>query len=65
MVGVPRSMLGVVASSKGLVAGNLVYVDKDGVEVDCNLSQGTQSIYSVQIGNIYGYSFRNVHKIFF
>jgi len=39
MTGVPRSMLGVFASSKGLVAGNLLFADRNGVEFDCRVAQ--------------------------
>lgn len=39
ILGIPRILLGVVATSKGLVAGNIRFVDEAGVLVDCLLSE--------------------------
>jgi len=44
MVQVPRILLGVTATSKGLVVGDLRYVNNEDVLVDCNLAAGGDSI---------------------
>lgn len=44
MVQVPRLLLGVVATSKGLVVGDLSYVNNEDVMVDCRLAVGGDSV---------------------
>lgn len=44
VMGVPRLLTGVVATSKGLVAGDLTYTDTSGVVVDCSLATEGQPI---------------------
>ena len=44
MVQVPRLLLGVVATSKGLVVGDLSYINNEDVLVDCNLAVGGDSV---------------------
>jgi meiotic recombination protein SPO11 len=44
MVQVPRLLLGVVATSKGLVVGDLRYVNSEDVLVDCSLAVGGDSV---------------------
>ena len=44
MLQVPRLMLGVMATSKGLVVGDLIYTNTEGVIVDCNLAVGGDTI---------------------
>ena len=44
MVQVPRLLLGVVATSKGLVVGDLSYVNNEDVLVDCSLAVGGDSV---------------------
>ena len=44
LVQVPRLLLGVVATSKGLVVGDLIYVNSEEVTVDCSLAAGGDSI---------------------
>ena len=41
---VPRSLLGIVATSKGLVVGDLKYINSEGVIVDCSLAAGGDSV---------------------
>ena len=41
---VPRWLLGVVATSKGLVVGDLSYLNSEGIMVDCSLTVGGDSI---------------------
>ena len=41
---VPRLELGVVATSKGLVVGDLSYLNSEGIMVDCSLTVGGDSI---------------------
>jgi len=41
---VPRLFLGVMATSKGLVVGDLKYTNVEGVTVDCNLAVGGDTI---------------------
>ena len=41
---VPRLLLGVVATSKGLVVGDLSYLNSEGIMVDCSLTVGGDSI---------------------
>ena len=45
----PRLYLGVVATSKGLVVGNICYVNSEGVRVDCRLAAGGETIPQVNI----------------
>ena len=40
----PRLALGIMATSKGLVVGDLKYTNTEGVIVDCNLAVGGDSI---------------------
>jgi len=44
LVQVPRLWLGVMATSKGLVVGDLCYTNSEDVIVDCNLAVGGDSI---------------------
>ena len=44
MVQVPRLVLGVVATSKGLVVGDLRYTNSEDVIVDCSLAVGGDSV---------------------
>ena len=44
MLQVPRLMLGVMATSKGLVVGDLTYTNTEGVTVDCGLAVGGDTI---------------------
>ena len=44
MLQVPRIVLGIVATSKGLVVGDLIYTNSEGVIVDCRLAVGGDSI---------------------
>ena len=44
MLQVPRLMLGVMATSKGLVVGDLTYTNTEGVRVDCGLAVGGDTI---------------------
>jgi meiotic recombination protein SPO11 len=44
MVQVPRLLLGVVATSKGLVVGDLCYINSEDVLVDCSLAVGGDSV---------------------
>jgi len=44
MVQVPRLLLGVVATSKGLVVGDLRYTNSEDVMVDCSLAVGGDSV---------------------
>ena len=41
---VPRLMLGVVATSKGLVVGDLSYLNNEDIMVDCSLTVGGDTI---------------------
>lgn len=41
LLGVPRRCLHIDATSKGLVAGSLTFLDADGRLVDCNTPTGT------------------------
>ena len=41
---VPRLVLGVVASSKGLVVGQLSFTNTEGVRVDCSLAAGGHTV---------------------
>ena len=38
---VPRLILGVVAASKGLVVGDVSYLNSEGIMVDCSLRWST------------------------
>ena len=44
MVQVPRLLLGVVATSKGLVVGDLLYTNSEDVIVNCSLAVGGDSV---------------------
>ena len=39
----PRTFLGIVATSKGLVAGNLKLINQEGVITDCSFTQVSRS----------------------
>jgi len=52
---VPRLVLGVMATSKGLVVGDLKYTNVEGVTVDCNLAVGGDSIPQ-DVSSIYNIS---------
>ncbi|XP_078490434.1 meiotic recombination protein SPO11 [Ciona intestinalis] len=51
MICVPRRWLNVVATSKGLIAGDLQFVDPDGHTVDCSLNQ-SGSVVPVLVDNV-------------
>eukprot|EP00092_Neocalanus_flemingeri_P018537 GFUD01020073.1.p1 GENE.GFUD01020073.1~~GFUD01020073.1.p1 ORF type:complete len:386 (-),score=150.16 GFUD01020073.1:180-1337(-) len=44
MMQIPRLLLGVVATSKGLVVGDLLYTNSEDVVVDCSLAVGGDSV---------------------
>jgi len=44
MIQVPRLLLGIVATSKGLVVGDLKYINSEDVLVDCNLAAGGDTV---------------------
>jgi len=46
MLQIPRQNLHIMATSKGLIAGNLSYLNEDGVEVDCRLASGGEIVPS-------------------
>uniref|UniRef100_H2ZJI6 DNA topoisomerase (ATP-hydrolyzing) n=1 Tax=Ciona savignyi TaxID=51511 RepID=H2ZJI6_CIOSA len=62
MLNVPRRWLNVVATSKGLVAGNLSFLDPDGQLVDCSLSQ-SGVVIPVLVDNIHNIKTKNAKFI--
>lgn len=55
MLQVPRLVLGVMATSKGLIVGDLKYTNEEEVTVDCNLAVGGDTIPQ-DVSSIYNVS---------
>jgi DNA topoisomerase VI subunit A len=45
MLQIPRGQLRILATSKGLIAGNLTYTNTNGIEIDCSASTHGKSSY--------------------
>ena len=52
ILSIPRTLLGIVATIKGQVAGNIKYIDESGVAVNCLLAEENNQTYDKNAFNL-------------